>query len=73
MSLLADDTTIVGRRDTKIVKKIMEKFEENNDDKKEKLVLGSEEGNKIRMLDSWIGSRRISRIGRKEQIRYDLE
>ena len=61
MSLFADDTTIVGRRDeieagTEIVKKIMGDFEEkSNDDKEEKLEFGSEEGKKIRMLGSWIG------------------
>ena len=61
MSLFADDTTIVGRRDkieegTEIIKRIMEEFEEkNNDDKEETLNSGSEEGKKIRMLGSWIG------------------
>ena len=61
MSLFADDTTIVGRRDeieegTEIIKRIMGEFEEkNNDDKEEKLEFGSEEGKKIRMLGSWIG------------------
>ena len=61
MSLFADDTTIVGRRDeieegTEIVKRIMEEFEEkNNDDKEESLEFGSEEGKKIRMLGSWVG------------------
>ena len=60
-SLFADDTTLVGRRDeieegTEIVKRIMEEFEEkNNEDKEEILVFGSEEGKKIRMLGSWIG------------------
>ena len=61
MSLFADDTTIVGRRDeieagTQTVKRIMAEYEEkNNDDKEEKLEFGSEEGKKIRMLGSWIG------------------
>ena len=60
-SLFADDTTIVERRDEieegmEIVKRIMEEFEEkNNEDKEEILVFGSEEGKKIRMLGSWIG------------------
>ena len=61
LSLFADDTTIVGRRDeiehgTRIIKRIMEEFEEkNNEDKEEILEFGSEEGKKIRMLGSWIG------------------
>ena len=61
MSLFADDTTIVGRRDEveegiETIKRIMGEFEEkNNDDKEEKLEFGSEEGKKIRMLGSWIG------------------
>ena len=62
MSLFADDITIVGRRDeieegTDIVKRIIEDFEEkNNDAKEEKLLFWSEGGKKIRMLGSWIGS-----------------
>ena len=50
MSLFAYDTTIVRRRG-----EIAEFEEKNNDDKEEKLEFGSEEGNKIRMLGSWIG------------------
>ena len=39
-----------------IVKRIIEGFEEkNNDDKEESLGFESEEGKKIRMLGSWIG------------------
>ena len=60
MSLFVDYTTIVRRRDeieegTEIVKRIMEDFEEkNNDDKEESLEFVSEEGWMIRMLGSWI-------------------
>ena len=37
-------------------KKVMNAFEErNNDNKEETLDFGTEEGNKIRMLGSWMG------------------
>lgn len=63
LSLFADDTTVVGRKKElveglKITKDIMSKFEEkNNDDKEEELVFGTEEGEKIRMLGSYIGNK----------------
>ena len=63
LSLFADDTTVTGRKrelaeGLKITKDIMSKFEEkNNDDKEEELIFGTEEGEKIRMLGSYIGNR----------------
>ena len=73
-SLFADDTTITGRakeleEGLRITKEVMEAFEEkNNDDKEEELVFGTEEGEKIRMLGSYIGRKedvkqRIKRAG----------
>ena len=63
VSLFADDTTIVGRRDeieegVRTIKEVMERYEEkNNEDKEEILEFGSEEGKKIRMLVSWMGAK----------------
>jgi hypothetical protein len=60
-SLFADDTTIIGRGDelegaVAAVKESMATLEErNNDDKEERLVFGTEEGNEIRMLGCWMG------------------
>ena len=62
LSLFADDTTIVGRKDeidggVEEVKRVMETFEErNNNNKEETLVFGSEEGKEIRMLGCWMGA-----------------
>ena len=60
-SLFADDTTVTGKKKElveglKVVKEEMTRFEEkNNDDKEEELVFGTVEGEKIRMLGSYIG------------------
>jgi len=60
-SLFADDTTIVGEREeleegVRIVKEVMGKFEErNNEDKEEALVFGDRDSEGIRMLGSWMG------------------
>ena len=73
-SLFADDTTIVGRAKElevglRITKEVMNAFEEkNNDDKEEELAFGTEDGEKIRMLGSYIGRKedvkqRIKRAG----------
>ena len=57
-ALFADDTTIVGMKGemnegTEVVKRVMNKWEErNNDDKEENLVFGTTEGNDIRVLGS---------------------
>ena len=54
LSLFADDTTIIGRRDeieagTEIIKSIMNNFEEkDNDDKEEELIFRSIEGKKYK-------------------------
>ena len=62
LSLFADDTTVIGRRKEievglRVTKEIMSKFEEkNNDAKEEELVFGTENGEKIRMLGSYIGN-----------------
>ena len=63
LCLFVDDTTVVGRRKEleeglKIIKETMSKFEEkNNDDKEEELIFGTENGEMIRMLGSYIGNR----------------
>ena len=73
-SLFADDTTIVGRakeleQGLAVTKEVMAAFEEkNNDDKEEELIFGTEEGEKIRMLGSYIGRKedvkqRVKRAG----------
>ena len=60
-SLFADDTTIIGQKreledGLNIVKDVMNRFEErNNEDKEERVVFSSEEANGIRMLGSWLG------------------
>ena len=60
-SLFADDTTIIGQKKEledglNIVKDVMNKFEErNNEDKEEQVVFSNEEANGIRMLVSWLG------------------
>lgn len=74
-ALFADDTTIVGTKgeideSVRRVKGVMNKWEErNNDDKEEVLEFGTEEGEEIRVLGSWMGmkvdaSNRIKRAGR---------
>ena len=74
-ALFADDTTIIGRKrememGVEKVKEVMGRWEErNNDDKEERLVLGTEEGGEIRVLGSWLGAEadkknRIKRAGR---------
>ena len=73
-ALFADDTTLAGKKKeidqgVEEVKKVMNAFEErNNDNKEETLDFGKEEGNKIRMLGSWMGwqediNQRIKRAG----------
>ena len=73
-ALFADDTTIVGLKGelnegTEEVKRVMNKWEErNNDDKEENLVFGTTEGNDIRVLGSWMGEKedaknRVKRAG----------
>ena len=60
-ALFADDTTLAGNKKeidqgVEETKKVMNAFEErNNDNKEETLDFGNEEGNKIRMLGSWMG------------------
>ena len=72
--LFADDSSIVGKKDeiqqgVDETKKIMDRFEErNNEDKEETLDFGTEESKKIRMLGSWMGeendtNQRIKRAG----------
>ena len=62
LSLFADDTTIMGeagkiQQGVDEVKATMSKYkEQNNEDKEEELVFGSEEGTEIRLLGSWIGA-----------------
>ena len=62
-SLFADDPTGEGRKTELetgivIIKDEMTKLEElNNDDKEEILIFGAEEGNKIRMLGSYMGDK----------------
>ena len=59
--LFADDTSVVGKKaeiegGLRVVKEVMERFEEkNNDDKEEEIIFGTEESDKIRMLGSWLG------------------
>ena len=60
-ALFADDTTIVGTKGeinegVERIKSVMNKWEErNNDDKEEALEIGTEEGEEIRVLGSWMG------------------
>ena len=72
--LFADDTTIAGKKKeleqgVQETKKIMNKFEErNNDDKEEELNFGREDSSKIRMLGCYMGEtedtkQRIKRAG----------
>ena len=72
--LFADDTTQLGRKKelemgVRITKEVMASFEErNNDDKEEHLIFGEEEGEKIRMLGTYMGPKedvkqRIKRAG----------
>ena len=72
--LFADDTTVIGKRKELTVglaevKKEMDRFEErNNEDKEEELVFGTEDGDKIRVLGSYLGPaedirQRIKRAG----------
>ena len=72
--LFADDTSIIGKKKeleqgVQETKKVMSMFEErNNEDKEEHLEFGTEEGNKIRMLGSYMGEeednrQRIKRAG----------
>ena len=62
-SLFADDTVPVGKkaeleRGLVIIKEEMSKVEErNNDDKEEELIFGTDEGDMIRMLGSYIGQK----------------
>ena len=72
--LFADDTTVIGKRRELTfglaeVKKEMDRFEErNNEDKEEELVFGTNDGDKIRVLGSYLGPadivrQRIKRAG----------
>ena len=60
-SLFADDTTIVGNAEelqegTDIIKEVMGRFEErNNDGKEEELFFGGGDSGQVRMLGSWMG------------------
>ena len=74
-ALFADDTVIVstkGEMDESVqrVKEVMNRWEErNNEDKEEVLDFGTEEGEEIRVLGSWVGmdadvKNRIKRAGR---------
>ena len=62
-ALFADDTTIYGEKDEmvhgkEIVKSSVRSFKEQcHDGKEEHLVLGTQEGGKIRMLGAWVGRR----------------
>ena len=73
-ALFADDTTLAGKKKeiehgVQETKKIMNCFEErNNDDKEETLDFGTDDSSKIRMLGSWMGwkedlNQRVKRAG----------
>ena len=73
-ALFADDTTLAGKKKeieqgVAETKKIINCFEErNNDEKEETLDFGTEDSKKIRMLGSWMGweedlSQRVKRAG----------
>ena len=56
--LFADDTTVVGTKgemdeSVRRVEKVMGRWEER--DKEEVLEFGTEEGDEVRILGSWIG------------------
>ena len=61
-ALFADDTTILGVKgemdeSVRRVKEVMNKWEErNNDDKEEVLEFGTQEGEEVRVLGSWMGT-----------------
>ena len=72
--LFADDTTVVGTKgemdeSVRRVKEVMGRWEErNNEDKGEVLEFGTEEGDEVRILGSWMGEKedvrnRIRRAG----------
>ena len=72
--LFADDMTVVGTEgemdeSVRRVKEVMGRWEErNNEDKEEVLEFGTEEGDEVRILGSWMGERedvknRIRRAG----------
>ena len=72
--LFADDTTVVGTKgemdeSVRRVKEVMGRWEErNNEDKEEVLEFGTEEGDEVRILGSWMGEKedvrnRIRRAG----------
>ena len=71
LSLFADNTTIIGERDeiqqgVDEVKATMSNYEEqNNEEKEEVLVFGSEEGKEIRMLGLWI----VAEVGMRNRKR----
>ena len=59
--LFADDMTVVGTKgemdeSVRRVKEVMGRWEErNNEDKEEVLEFGTEEGDEVRILGSWMG------------------
>ena len=62
-ALFADDTNLLGKKgdmdeDVRVAKEVMGKWEErDNVDKEEVLEFGTEEGAKVRMLGSWLGTK----------------
>ena len=63
--LFADDKTVVGKKgemdeSVRCVKEVMGRWEErNNEDKEEVLEFGTEKGDEVRILESWMGDRRM--------------
>ena len=61
LALFRDDTTVLGDEEeleegVEVVKRVMNEFEErNNEDKEERLMFGEEESGGIRMLGCWMG------------------
>ena len=61
LSLFADDTTSIGNKDelkqgVNEIKRVMNLFEEINDDKEEEVIFGNADSHGTRMLGSWLGN-----------------
>ena len=84
MSLLADDTTVIGMSDKmeagkQIIEKVMGKFEERaNESKEEKMEFGERDSEEIRMLGTYMGNEHDNKMQIKRaarawmQIKRDL-